>query len=153
MTIRAVTAMDDLSALASLHAACFEDSWREQALRNLLKTPGTTAFAAPDGFVMFRIAGDEAEILTLAVAPSARRHGLGSALMHSAISHASECGARTMFLEVATSNQAAGALYSRLGFHEVGRRKAYYAPAEDALILRANLPLTPLGNTKASIRL
>lgn len=153
MTIHAVTANEDLSGLASLHAACFEDPWRESALRNLLKTPGTAAFAASEGFVMLRVAGDEAEILTLAVASAARRSGMGTALVNSATAHACESGARTMFLEVATSNEAACALYFGLGFREVGRRKSYYAPAEDALILRANLPLIPLGNTRASIRL
>jgi ribosomal-protein-alanine N-acetyltransferase len=54
-----------------------------------------------------------------------------------------------MFLEVAISNVAARALYDRLGFTEAGRRKGYYArpgsPPEDALILRSNLPLSPLG--------
>jgi ribosomal-protein-alanine N-acetyltransferase len=103
--------------------------------------------------VISRVAGDEAEILTLAVSPAARRNGAGTALMNEAARHAWEYGARTMFLEVATSNEAAYALYSRLGFREVGRRKSYYASAEDALILRADLPLLPLGNTTASTRL
>ncbi|MEI9930779.1 MAG: ribosomal protein S18-alanine N-acetyltransferase [Rhizomicrobium sp.] len=153
MTIAIVSALDDLSALASLHAACFEDPWCESALRNLLKSPRTAAFAASDGFIIVRVAGDEAEILTLAIAATARRKGLGTTLMIEAARYASGRGARTMFLEVATSNDAAHALYARLGFHEVGRRKSYYAPGEDALILRTELPLIPLGNTTASTSL
>ncbi len=153
MIVRAVTPHDDLSTLALLHAACFEDPWRESTLRNLLKTPGTAAFGAPEGFVMARVAGDEAEILTLAIAPVARRKGAATALVREAAQYALEHGARAMFLEVATSNEAARALYSRLGFREVGRRKSYYAPTEDALIVRAELPLIPLGNTTASSRL
>ena len=152
MNIEAVTAADDLSALAGLHKACFTQAWTQGALRDLLKIAGTLAFSAPDGFVMARIAGDEAEILTIAVTPGARRRGIGLALLNEAARHACEMGARTMFLEVGESNAAAIALYKRSGFREVGRRGSYYGPSEDALILRADLPLIPLGNTKASIR-
>lgn len=152
MTIRVLTAADDLSALAGLHEACFTQPWTQDALRDLLKIAGTLALSAPDGFVMARLAGDEAEILTIAVAPSARRRGVGSALLHEAAQQTQELGARTMFLEVGESNAAAIALYKRRGFREVGRRRSYYGPSDDALILRADLPLMPLGNTKASIR-
>ena len=48
-------------------------------------------------------------------------------------------GGRAMFLEVATGNAAALALYRREGFVEVGRRRRYYADASDALVLRVNL--------------
>jgi ribosomal-protein-alanine N-acetyltransferase len=152
MIVKAVTAADDLSGPASLHAACFERAWTEEALCDLLKAPGTLAFAASDGFVITRVAEDEAEILTIAVAPDARRKGVGSALLCEAARHAGELGARTMFLEVSEFNAAAMALYARLGFREVGRRRSYYGPSEDALVLRGDLPLMPLGNSKASIR-
>jgi ribosomal-protein-alanine N-acetyltransferase len=152
MIVKTVTAADDLSAPASLHAACFEQAWTKEALRDLLKTPGTLAFTASDSFVMARVAGDEAEILTVAVAPGARRKGVGSALLCEAARHAFELGARTMFLEVSESNAAAIALYNRLGFLEVGRRRSYYGPTDDALILRGDLPFIPLGNPKASTR-
>jgi ribosomal-protein-alanine N-acetyltransferase len=152
MTIKAVTTADDLSALARLHEACFTRPWTQDALRDLLKIAGTLAFSSADGFVMARLAGDEAEILTIAVVPGARRGGIGSALLHEAAGHTQKLGARTMFLEVGESNAAAIALYKRSGFREVGRRWSYYGPSEDALILRADLPLIPLGNAKASIR-
>jgi len=149
MIVKAVIAADDLSEPASLHAACFEQAWTEEALRDLLKTPGTLAFAAPDGFVVMRVAGDEAEILTVAVAPGARRKGVGSALLCEAARHAGELGAGTMFLEVSESNAAAMALYVGLGFLEVGRRRSYYGPADDALILRGDLPLLPFGKFRS----
>jgi ribosomal-protein-alanine N-acetyltransferase len=130
----------NLAELARIHAMCFEDSWNANALEDLLKTPGTSAFSAPDGFILTRHAGDEAEVLTIAVAPSARRKGKASALLGEAMRDAAAQGARAMYLEVAVSNMAAVALYRRFGFREVGRRKAYYAPSEDALILRTELP-------------
>jgi ribosomal-protein-alanine N-acetyltransferase len=152
MKIEAVNAADDLSVLAGLHGACFSPAWTQDALRELLEITGTLAFSARSGFVMTRIVGDEAEILTIAVAPDARRGGIGSALLHEAGLHALKSGARTMYLEVGQSNVPATALYARAGFREVGRRKSYYGPGEDALVLRADLPLIPLGNSKASIR-
>jgi ribosomal-protein-alanine N-acetyltransferase len=153
MTIKAVTAADDLSALAGLHEACFTQAWTQDALRDLLKIAGTLAFSAPDGFVMARVVGDEAEVLTIAVAPGARRGGVGSALLYEGARQACKLGARTIFLEVGESNAAAMALYARAGFRAVGRRRSYYGPSQDALVLRADLPLLPLGNPEASTRL
>jgi ribosomal-protein-alanine N-acetyltransferase len=149
MIVHAADAETDLASLARLHATCFEDAWTEQALRDLLKTTGTTAFYARQGFVVTRVAGDEAEILTLAVTPDARRQGIGRALMVAAVQYAQGAGARTMFLEVAQSNVGAAALYGSLGFREVGRRKSYYAPSEDAYILRMDLPAHPIGKSKS----
>jgi ribosomal-protein-alanine N-acetyltransferase len=142
----------DIPALARMHAASFCESWDEKSLRDLLESPGIFAFVALCGFVMARVAADEAEILTLAVEPAARRTGLGRALVVRAAERANADGARTMFLEVAVGNRAARALYDRLGFREAGRRKAYYAASEDALILRVDLPLRPLGIPKTSTK-
>ena len=92
----------------------------------------------------------EAEILTLAVRPALRRQGLGAALVSCAADHARQQGVDQLFLEVSVANAAAQSLYAGLGFAEVGLRKAYYslgnAKFDDALILRTNLPLSPLGN-------
>jgi [ribosomal protein S18]-alanine N-acetyltransferase len=138
--IRAAT-LEDAAELARLHALSFAQAWDEKAMRGLMESPGILAFLSPCGFVMARVAADEAEILAVGVEPAARRSGRGAALVVQAAQAAWESGARAMFLEVATGNDAAQALYRRLGFRETGRRKAYYATSEDALILRADLPL------------
>jgi ribosomal-protein-alanine N-acetyltransferase len=113
--------------------------------------PGAFVISSKEGFILVRVAAGEAEILTLAVAPDARSHGVGAALVTTAATHAQQCGATELFLEVAVSNAAARALYSRLGFAENGRRKGYYvtqgAELEDALLLRSRIPLSPLGKT------
>lgn len=128
----------DPAPLAALHAASFPHPWDVKAIADLLATPGTFAFSADDGFVLARVAAGEAEILTLAVTPSARGKGLGRALLQAAISKARDMGAQTMFLEVGADNPAARALYAALGFTKVGDRKGYYQ-GRDALVLR--LPL------------
>jgi tRNA threonylcarbamoyladenosine biosynthesis protein TsaB len=135
----------DPSVLAALHAQAFALPWDANALQSLLAGPGVFAFAASSGFVLARAAAGEAEILTLAVIPSARGRGLGRDLMQAAASHAAALGAGTLFLEVGTDNPAALALYNGLGFTRAGSRKGYYSDSHsqsgDALVLKAALPL------------
>jgi ribosomal-protein-alanine N-acetyltransferase len=128
----------DPAPLARLHAACFAAAWDGAALKEMLAHPGAFAFHHRDGFVLARVAGGEAEILTLAVEPAARGQGLGRALLQAAIGEAGTKGAKEMFLEVGADNPSARTLYAALGFANVGTRKAYYGGG-DALVLR--LPL------------
>lgn len=145
MTIRPVGA-ESAALLAALHAEAFPpaDRWGQQAIALLLELPGHVALLAtrgeaPLGFVMGRVAADQAEILTLAVRPEARQAGLGRALMQSLATEAARRGATELFLEVAETNGAARALYARLGATQAGRRRAYYADGTDALVLRLAL--------------
>jgi ribosomal-protein-alanine N-acetyltransferase len=97
---------------------------------------GAVALMTADGFILVREAAGEAEILTLAVAPRARRQGLGRALVDAAIAR---LGPAELFLEVAADNHAAIALYQQAGFAQAGVRRGYYARsngAEDGLILK-----------------
>ena len=73
---------DDVEALARIHASAFADAWSAASIRDLFAGPGVFAFISPDGFILARAAGGEAEILTLAVTPAARRQGIARALIH-----------------------------------------------------------------------
>ena len=91
---------------------------------------------------------DEAEVLTLAVRPHARRHGRGRALVQAAADLLAHAGAAELRLEVAADNAAALALYAACGFEPTGRRRGYYArgagaPAMDALTLLRRLNSPP----------
>lgn len=149
MSLRPAT-IDDCALLATLHAASFDDSWSTEAFAALLGAPSASAYLAeanaePAGFILVREAGGEAEILSLGVKPEARRQGLARSLVLAAAKAILANGSQILFLEVAADNLAARGLYGSLGFAEVGRRPAYYtkpgAPARDALILKARLPL------------
>ena len=131
----------DVAALAALHATSFPDAWSADAIRDLFAGPGVFAFYLPDGFVLARAVAGEAEILTLAVTPIARRRGHGRRLIGAVARHALELGASALFLEVAADNIAAQALYRGAGFASVGRRKAYYGD-QDGDILKTMLPLS-----------
>ena len=124
--------------LAALHEAAFppEDRWRAESFAVQLALPGTFGFLDDrGGFVLARAVADEAEILTLAVHPEARRQGIGRDLVATALAEAARRGARTAFLEVAAGNTAARALYAALGFTVLGCRRRYYASGDDAVLL------------------
>ena len=134
---------DIVARLAALHAEAFDAPWDAAAFESLLGQAGVHLAEDPDGFILMRTAADEAEILTLAVRPGARRRGLGAALGARGAAGAAARGAPRLFLEVADDNAAARALYARAGFVEAGRRPRYYARADgsrrDALLLALNL--------------
>ncbi|HEX8568501.1 MAG TPA: GNAT family N-acetyltransferase, partial [Caulobacteraceae bacterium] len=71
-------------ALAAIHADAFAAPWTKEALADLMRSLGVLAFEGEGGFVLVRVLQEEAEILTLAVAPEARRRGLGRALVRAA---------------------------------------------------------------------
>lgn len=127
-------------ALAALHRAAFPPGaqWGSDAMALQVGLPG--AFGWIDeagGMVLARVAGDEGELLTLAVTPEARGAGLGGRLLRAAMAEAGDRGAMTMVLEVAEGNEAGRRLYGRAGFAVVGRRRGYYGGGEDALVMRA----------------
>jgi ribosomal-protein-alanine N-acetyltransferase len=101
-------------------------------------------------FIMSRIAADEAEILSVAVAPKARGRGLAGDLLRHHLARVAARGAVRMFLEVGEDNAPALRLYTKAGFREVGKRPGYYprgtsatavgeSGAVSALILRREL--------------
>ncbi len=118
---------------ARLHAAEFAHPWPADEIAALIARPTTLAAAALDpvsgalrGFVLSRLAADEAEILTIAVASAWRGRGVGRALLAGVLRQAANAGAQAMFLEVDEHNAPALALYRRLGFDKVGQRSGYY---------------------------
>ncbi len=133
---------DRAGRLAATHAAAFEEGWSAAAIAGLIRQ-GATALASDHGFILIRAAGGEAEILTLAVEPAARRQGAGRQLVLAGMEAARAAGAAELFLEVAADNAAALALYRGCEFVEVGLRRGYYrrgaGPAVDALVLRRAL--------------
>jgi [ribosomal protein S18]-alanine N-acetyltransferase len=159
--------------LAELHAAASADAWPASGFLELLAQPNCfalmaegpldtraapeglapdrLAMTAPLGFILYRMGGDECEILTLATLPDARRRGVATALLRAALAASSARGVAAAYLEVAADNGAAQALYRREGFTAVGQRPAYYRnirgyPAKDAMVLRRPLPGKPDGN-------
>lgn len=135
--------------VAALQQACFpEDPWDEASVATLTAPPAGFAVIAldvqdqPVGFVMARVAAEDAEILAIGVLPQARQGGVGRLLVEAAVAGSGDLGATALFLEVAEDNQAAWTLYKACGFFSVGRRPGYYKRPDGrvaALVLRRNL--------------
>lgn len=129
--------------LAQLHAKCFTfpRPWSASEFSDLKDT--TFLLTKPHGFLLGRTVLDEAELLTLAVDPKARRQGIARSMVEGFKTHAMADGATVAFLEVASNNDAAIALYLSAGFTEAGRRRGYYRQVDDkaldALVLRCPL--------------
>jgi [ribosomal protein S18]-alanine N-acetyltransferase len=139
------------AAVAALHVEGFHRPWSDGEFRSLLNQDNVFGFLAlvegrpkspPAGFILARLAAGEAEILTVAVAKSVRRHGLGHRLVDEALRKLHAERAETLFLEVDSANLAAIRLYRRFGFKKVGERPAYYdSPGgkSAALVMRLDL--------------
>ncbi|MGE0280491.1 MAG: GNAT family N-acetyltransferase [Rhizobiaceae bacterium] len=141
------------SDLAMLHREDFVRPWSQEEFASLLEDRHVFGFAArqvgnpkaaPVGFVLARLAAGEAEILTVAVARTHRRHGLGWRLMDAVLRQLHADRAEALFLEVDETNLPALHLYRRMGFHQVGKRANYYEGSGDqgrtsALVMRRDL--------------
>jgi ribosomal-protein-alanine N-acetyltransferase len=147
LTVRPATAVD-LGGLAALEAQSFPDrAWTRQQLADGLTAAGALWWVGVSrgtearlrAYAAFQRVADEAELLRIAVTPSARRLGFGATLVAAGLEALRRTGTRSCFLEVAEDNQPALALYHRLGFRPAGRRRAYYPGGRDALLLRADL--------------
>lgn len=130
-------------ALTILHHEAFEKGWSAAEFQSLLGLPGTRAWLAvradePEGFVLFRTAADECEILAIAVRVAGRRRGTGRRLLDAVLGETAGRATRIL-LEVGEDNPDARAFYRALGFVEAGRRAGYYSRPggrrADALIL------------------
>ena len=143
----------DADALAEIYGEGFPKPWLASDFAALVKHRNVGAlglrrqsafgFSRLVGFVLFRSAGDEAEILSIAVRRSHRGRGHGRLLMDEALRRLYRERIRTCFLEVDPDNASAVSLYRSLGFAQVGARKGYYdrpgATAGAALVMRLEL--------------
>jgi ribosomal-protein-alanine N-acetyltransferase len=151
-TMRRAT-LDDLDAIMQLETSTFgSDAWSRGSMRAELGSRHGYYLVAegeprhPDAAItgyagLLAPAGSgQADIQTIAVAPEARRHGLGRALMAALLAEARLRKASEVFLEVRADNPHAQALYTSLGFEQIAVRPQYYQPdGVDAHIMRLEL--------------
>ena len=138
----------DAAAIAALHAQSFQRGWSEDECEQLLLDRAVLTHRAQingklTGFIMSRVAADEAEILSVAVARACRGRGLARQVLSLHMRRLAGLGVSTIFLEVGETNDPAAKLYARAGFHEVSRRPNYYPGSSGspitALVLRRDL--------------
>jgi [ribosomal protein S18]-alanine N-acetyltransferase len=158
LALRRMTAAD-IGAVLGLERALFgEEAWSRQMLAGELREqPASRHYlvAVDDGVLVgyggLLAAGQQADVLTLAVAAHQWGRGIGSALLSALLTEAARRGCTEVFLEVRTDNERAQQLYRRYGFAPIGVRKGYYQPSgADALVMRRALrPAEPAGSADA----
>ena len=134
----------DAGPIAAVHGASCRRGWDEDEIRRLLLENNVvvqrmTAGGKLIGFIMSRLAAGEAEILSVAIAPSWRGRGLSRQLLDLHLRRLAGLGIHAIYLEVGEQNAPACRLYRRAGFREVGRRQGYYEDGATALVLRRAL--------------
>ena len=135
----------DIEAILAIQAACPEIAqWTAWDYDRVARGEMAGWVGEEDsdvvGFLVARKVVNEIEILNFAVSPDARGRGIGAMLLQDALSWGKTFGAVQAILEVRASNAAALRFYERHDFHTVGRRARYYnEPADDAMLLAANL--------------
>jgi ribosomal-protein-alanine N-acetyltransferase len=130
--------------MALLHGASFTlpPPWSEAEIAATIASPFSFVLTRDAGFLLGQVVAGEAELLTLAVVPAARRQGTGRALVEAFLTESRARGAVVAFLEVAETNGAARSVYAAAGFTQTGRRKGYYRGAGqvvDAILMARNL--------------
>lgn len=137
----------DAAAMAALHAASFRRGWSDGEFLSMIGDRAVVAHRAMlgntlVGFIISRMAAGEAEILSVAVAASARGRGLAGRMLHLHLRRLAGLGVRAVFLEVGEDNEPAIRLYASAGFDEVARREGYYRDtagrSSTALVLRCD---------------
>ena len=124
--------------LSNLHKKCFPNKpWSADEFRDLQKS-GCEIIMSQNGFIVYRIAVDEAEIITIGVNPEMRRKGIASAMIGIIEKNLKNQGVKKIFLEVSATNIPAQKLYENLGYKTVGLRPKYY-DGIDAIVMAKDL--------------
>lgn len=124
--------------LSNLHKKCFPNHpWSPDDFRDL-KQSGCEIIMSQNGFIVYRIVLDEAEIITIGVNPEMRRQGIASAMIGIIEKNIKNQGVKKIFLEVAANNIPGQKLYENHGFNRVGLRPKYY-DGIDAILMSKDI--------------
>ena len=148
--IRRMTAKD-VTAVVKIENEIFSEPWSADSFRIGLETKNDIYLVAEEDGEILGYCGlwgviDEGQITNVAVAPGHRRRGVAEKMLRELMQQAAEADFTEFTLEVRVSNAPAIALYHKLGFHDEGIRKDFYAkPREDAIIMWNSWTRLPLG--------
>jgi ribosomal-protein-alanine N-acetyltransferase len=121
-------------------AAQYQDLFRSDSASPRLLLLAEEPDESVVGFLVARHVTPEWELENIVVSSPERRKGIGSTLLQALLDTVRQACSEAVLLEVRESNECARSFYSRAGFQQSGRRKAYYSnPLEDAVLYRLRL--------------
>ena len=142
--------LPDFEILYRIDQACFPRgiAYGRDEFKNYLSCDGSHCLLAEAsnevaGFVLTERSGKLGHIVTLDVLETYRRQRVGSLLLSAAEQEAASHGVKRMYLETATDNKAAIALWQKHGYRKSGTVKDYYGRGLDAFEMYMNLGVTP----------
>jgi [ribosomal protein S18]-alanine N-acetyltransferase len=129
----------DFEALLAIDQSCFPKTiaYGRRELKMYLQSEGSRCIVAEisgtiGGFILTERVGVLAHIITLDVLQAYRRQSAGSLLLQAAERAAASDGAACLYLETATTNKPAIALWKKHGYLESGTIENYYGPGQNA---------------------
>lgn len=128
----------DAEILTDIHKRCFPRYWNREAFTDFFSVDNTFAYLVEDknipiAMLVYRVACEQADILTLAVLSEWRRQGIAKILVDRMLGDCQKLGAKKLFLEVEVGNESAIKLYENASFKHTGRRKLYYQQLDGSL--------------------
>ena len=139
---------DDLAAVLEIERRSFAQPWSRGFFEKELATPFARLVVGVDeggprpmvvGYTCRWRVTDEVHLLNVAIHPERRGLGYGRELVEAVVTEAREARARVVFLEVRAGNVVARRLYRMLGFRDLGIRRGYYGPGQDAIVMELRL--------------
>ena len=139
---------EDLPAVLDIERRSFAQPWSRAFFEKELATPfARLVVAAEEAVPRPQVIGytcrwrvtDEVHLLNVAVHPERRGLGHGRALVAAVVGEAEAARARVVYLEVRAGNVIARRLYRQLGFKDLGVRRGYYGPGQDAIVMELRL--------------
>ncbi len=139
---------EDLPAILDIERRAFAQPWSRAFFEKELATTFARLMVAVDeqrpgaeivGYTCRWRVADEVHLLNVAVRAEQRGGGIGRLLVEAVIAEGRAARARVMFLEVRAGNVVARRLYRHLGFHDLGVRRGYYGPGQDAIVMELKL--------------
>lgn len=129
------------AGLARTHAAAFgsDNSWPARDFANYMDDPICLVLGTDNCFIVIRLAGPEAEVLTLATHPDVQGRGRATKLLGDTLKRLAAVNVEEVFLDVSDQNTAARALYARCGFTGFALRHNYYKNGATAICMKAVL--------------
>ena len=135
----------DLDTIVEIESSSMSCPWSRDSYKEAMDSDHAFIMVATEsdscvGFAVFYLTVPESELPDIVVAESHRDKGIGKALLDASLRELTSRGVDTVFLEVRVSNERAKALYEKVGFEEIGRRKYFYSdPVEDAICMRLEM--------------
>ncbi|TMB03652.1 MAG: ribosomal-protein-alanine N-acetyltransferase [Deltaproteobacteria bacterium] len=139
---------EDLLAVLDIERRSFAQPWSRAFFEKELATPFARLVVAVEeavprpqviGYTCRWRVTDEVHLLNVAVHPERRGLGHGRALVGAVVAEAEVARTRVVYLEVRAGNVIARRLYRQLGFKDLGVRRGYYGPGQDAIVMELRL--------------